>query len=311
MGFAHRGLHISDGKPEPVHVALPSHPVARGVRDFVLPQGAKYDEPRVAPPSGGVVVFDTIDGVGKETLKWPQGLGWTRGKGRVFYLRPGRDEATFQMPEVQRIVRNAVLWAANDEAEIWEDADPFARNARATDEPPLALILRGLGYGGTDITKPGEVIAPRFVKAGVGPVKTYPLASFGLIKDLTAGWYGEPTNPTDTPEFAPLWKVEAKYNKQDTPPLANGAVTQFEPGATPFGLWVSTAGFTNEMVCTGDTHNAAIKRFGGKPIRKARVYAAVKTDYSPVPNAYIVGWEYSTNDDFQDIVTIVENVRPA
>ncbi len=27
-----------------------------------------------------------------------------------------------------------------------------------------------------------------------------------------------------------------------------------------------------------------------------------------IPHSYLIGWEYSTNDDFQDIVSIVENV---
>jgi hypothetical protein len=28
-----------------------------------------------------------------------------------------------------------------------------------------------------------------------------------------------------------------------------------------------------------------------------------------VPNTYLIGWEYSTNDDFQDVVCKVENVE--
>ena len=28
-----------------------------------------------------------------------------------------------------------------------------------------------------------------------------------------------------------------------------------------------------------------------------------------VANSYLVGWEYSTNDDFQDIVARVDNVQ--
>ena len=26
-----------------------------------------------------------------------------------------------------------------------------------------------------------------------------------------------------------------------------------------------------------------------------------------VPNSFLIGWEYSTNDDFQDVVCLVEN----
>ena len=28
-----------------------------------------------------------------------------------------------------------------------------------------------------------------------------------------------------------------------------------------------------------------------------------------VPNSYLIGWEYSTNDDFQDVVCRIDNVR--
>ena len=28
-----------------------------------------------------------------------------------------------------------------------------------------------------------------------------------------------------------------------------------------------------------------------------------------IPNSYILGWEYSTNDDFQDVVCRVDNVE--
>jgi hypothetical protein len=29
------------------------------------------------------------------------------------------------------------------------------------------------------------------------------------------------------------------------------------------------------------------------------------------PNAYVIGWEYSTNDDNQDMVTLLTNAKPA
>ena len=43
---------------------------------------------------------------------------------------------------------------------------------------------------------------------------------------------------------------------------------------------------------------------------KAMIYPLkdVKTG-KVVPNAYLIGWEYSTNDDFQDVVCEIRNVR--
>ena len=296
--------YINDGKPQDIKVLLPHHPIARGVRDFTIPREERYEEPFVVPTPDAVVFDALYESTGTRAR---QGLCWTIGKGRVFYFRPGHEEfPVYDMPAVRRIVRNATLWVARDEDSIWEDCDPAAGAARATGEPPLALICAQTGFRGTDVTRPGEVRAQTFVKAGPGPVRTYPLAAFGLIKDCRAGWQGAGGG-----DYHTLWQVDAPRNKQNSPPVASGGVTAFDPGDKPFRLWVATEGFPGEYVSTDNQANAAIKRFGGKPVNKARVYAAVRDNYDPVPNAYVIGWEYSTNDDFQDMVTLVENVRPA
>jgi trehalose utilization protein len=297
--------YTNDGKPQDIHVVTPAHPIARGVRDFVIPREERYEEP-FEVPTPDTVVFDAL--YESTQTRARQGLCWTRGKGRVFYFRPGHEEfPVFFQPEIKRIVRNAALWAARDEAGILEDADPAARAARGAGEPPLAILCGRLGYAGTDITAPGETKAQRFVKAGTGPVKTYPLAAYGVPKECAAGWYA-----TDKSEKRTLlWKVDARHNKEDNPPTRDKARITFDPGDRPFGLWIASQGFPTETICSEDAQNAAIARFGGKPIQKARVYAAVSSAGTPLPNTYIIGWEYSTNDDFQDMVTVVENVRPA
>ncbi len=33
-----------------------------------------------------------------------------------------------------------------------------------------------------------------------------------------------------------------------------------------------------------------------------------KSTGKAIPHSYLIGWEYSTNDDFQDVVTRVDNV---
>ena len=40
-------------------------------------------------------------------------------------------------------------------------------------------------------------------------------------------------------------------------------------------------------------------------------HAAVKSDGAPAANAVLIGFEYSTNDDNQEVVALVENVRPS
>jgi len=50
------------------------------------------------------------------------------------------------------------------------------------------------------------------------------------------------------------------------------------------------------------------KRLASQPY-KAMIYPnRDKTAGRLIPNSYLIGWEYSTNDDFQDIVCQVDNV---
>lgn len=183
--------------------------------------------------------------------------------------------------------------------------DPAAVAARAAGEPPLQVIAARLGYE-LDVTK-DEIPAQFFVRAGRGKMTHRPLAAFGLPKVCTSGWY-KLTN--ERPDKVTLWQVGEKDNKQDNPPIATGGKTNFEPGKSPFGLWVSTAGFKDEVVCTEDGQQQFVPRFKVGDWHKAHVYPA-KRSGKIIKNAYVIGWEYSTNNDNQDMVTLVENVKPA
>lgn len=182
--------------------------------------------------------------------------------------------------------------------------DPAAKAARAAGEPPLQVITARLGYELNPIKD--EIPAQLFVRAGRGKVTHRPIAAFGLLKVCTSGWY-KLTN--ERPEKVTLWQVGEKDNKQDNPPLAAGGKTTFDPGKSPFGLWVSTAGFQDETVCTEDAQQQFVLRFKPTDRHKAHVFAA-RRGGKIIPNTYLIGWEYSTNNDNQDIVTLVENVKP-
>jgi hypothetical protein len=181
--------------------------------------------------------------------------------------------------------------------------DPAAA-ARAAGEPPLGEILKRQGYT-IDVTR-DEIAAQQFVKAGPGPVRFTPIAAFGLEKQCSAGWY---RMAGETPDRHLLWTVDATHNKQDFPPLMAGGVTQFDPGDLPFSLWVSSTGFKDEIVSTEDALQRFIPRFKADDRHKAHVYP-VKRGGRLVPNSYIIGWEYSTNNDNQDMVTLVTQVKP-
>ncbi len=54
---------------------------------------------------------------------------------------------------------------------------------------------------------------------------------------------------------------------------------------------------------------ARINRRLAKQPYKAMIYPnRDKATGQPIPHSFLIGWEYSTNDDFQDIVCRVNNV---
>jgi hypothetical protein len=169
-----------------------------------------------------------------------------------------------------------------------------------TKEPNLGEIVRKQGY--TLDVGVEEVNAQRFVKAGDGPVRYEVLASWGLEVPCEGGWY----RPGDGPVTKqPLWVCN---QKKDRPALEPGSRVEFDPGTGEFGLYVNTQGFPKEIVTTEDEKLKYVERFKPGDRHKAHVYIAKKNGKT-IPNTYLIGWEYSTNNDNQDIVTLVSNVK--
>ena len=154
-----------------------------------------------------------------------------------------------------------------------------------------------------------------FRKAGPGPVTYAPVIALGLTTRNHGGWY-LPAAEGGEPRKFPLWTYTFKNTADDLktgknlpPPLEQGARTTFDPGDQPFGLWVSNEGFTDGGVFSEPALVARInKRLASQPY-KAMIYPnRDKSTGRPIPNSYLIGWEYSTNDDFQDVVCRVDNV---
>jgi len=107
------GAYENDGCKFKVVVKEPNHPIAKGIRGFTLPQIERYSEPYAVPtpeavPLGGNYLYP--DGKLEPARL---GLCWTIGKGRVFYFVPGHEAyRDFYLDPVQRILANAVEWAA-------------------------------------------------------------------------------------------------------------------------------------------------------------------------------------------------------
>src|SRR6185437_9945469 len=86
-----------------------------------------------------------------------------------------------------------------------------------------------------------EVVMPRLVKAGSGPVTITTLAAFAVPNQpaLRFGYY-VPGDPTDTTELFSISQADS----QTMTPTAQGA-TQFDPGSSEFGLYTNFPTFTD------------------------------------------------------------------
>lgn len=93
----------------------PKHPVFAGVPEF-----ESWDETYVHDrinEEGRTLLAERVEGAHREPWTWVR----TQGKGRVFYTASGHDERTWQKPEFQQLLRNAIVWAVGDRSrEMWE-----------------------------------------------------------------------------------------------------------------------------------------------------------------------------------------------
>lgn len=188
-------------------------------------------------------------------------------------------------------------------------------------EPSWDVVLKqryGLSMFG-DLLNPVKTTADAtpglFRKAGPGPVTFAPVIALGLETVNRGGWY-LPGDDAKSPRKHELWSYQFKNTAQDLdqgtnlpPPLIAGSTLTFDPGDTPFGLWVSNDGLKDGGVFTQPRVVAAINERLAKQPYKTMIYPnRDPATGKPIPHSYIVGWEYSTNDDFQDIVSRIDNV---
>ncbi|MDR3633288.1 MAG: hypothetical protein P4L84_05580 [Isosphaeraceae bacterium] len=155
-----------------------------------------------------------------------------------------------------------------------------------------------------------------FKKSGPGPVTFTPVIALGLVTTTRGGWY-TPGPDDKSPKKHDLWAYTVRNTGDDLqtgknvpPPLADGAKTTFDPGDAQFGVWVSNDGFTDGGVYTQPQVVAAVNQRLAKQPYKAMIYPNKdKATGKVIPHSYLIGWEYSTNDDFQDVVCRVDNVE--
>ena len=98
------------GEKERIWVVEPGHPIAAGLGEyFEVPQAEMYGEHFDIPAPDTLVLISWFQG--GELFR--SGCCYHRGRGKVFYFRPGHETyPIYHQPEVLRVIGNAVRWAA-------------------------------------------------------------------------------------------------------------------------------------------------------------------------------------------------------
>jgi trehalose utilization protein len=117
------------GEKERLWVVEPGHPIVDGISPFFeIPHEEMYGE-RFDVPAPESTVFISWFAGGNV---FRSGCCYTRGKGRVFYFRPGHETfPTYYQREVQRVIVNAVRWLAPGNGPVFKLGDS---------EPPLEKL---------------------------------------------------------------------------------------------------------------------------------------------------------------------------
>ncbi len=198
-----------------------------------------------------------------------------------------------------------------------------AKQPRVTpgpNEPDWVAILEGM-YGlrmFDDLLNPlkttAEATPGLFQKAEDGPVTFTPVIALGLEVTIHGGYYFPGDDPAK-PQKTELWSYQFKNTAKDIetgenlpPPLAEGSKTEFDPGDRPFGLWIGNDQFNDYVASQPAVIAAANPRLAKQPYKMMVYPYRDKSTGKVIPNSYLIGWEYSTNDDFQDVVCRIDNV---
>jgi len=98
------------GEKERLWVVEPGHPITRGIDPYIEIESTEmYGEHFDIPQPDTLVFISWFEG--GEVFR--SGLCYHRGKGKIFYFRPGHESyPIFYQPEVLKVISNAVRWAA-------------------------------------------------------------------------------------------------------------------------------------------------------------------------------------------------------
>lgn len=108
MGTSCRLQHRVDGGRERIWCVAPAHPIAADLPPLItLAQEEMYGEHFDVPPPDELVFISSFES--GEVFR--SGCVWRRGRGRVFYWRPGHETyPSYHDPLVLQVIVNAVRW---------------------------------------------------------------------------------------------------------------------------------------------------------------------------------------------------------
>jgi trehalose utilization protein len=95
---------------ERIWVVAPGHPITEGLGEYIdIDREEMYGEHFDIPQPEELVFVSWFSG--GEVFR--SGCCYSRGRGKIFYFRPGHETLpTYHHPQVQRVIINAVHWAA-------------------------------------------------------------------------------------------------------------------------------------------------------------------------------------------------------
>jgi hypothetical protein len=156
--------------------------------------------------------------------------------------------------------------------------------------------------GGASDEVPIQLLQP----ASSGPVRISLLSTFSWATNpvVNAGWY-EGTTGVLHQQFTVL-----AGSAQSTNPSFSGTFKWYP--TTPFGLYTSWPGQVHGAVYSQDSRNTWDTTDNDQDHgHKVKFFPYKDAKGNVVANAYVVAFEESFNDDFQDLVYLITNVKPA
>ncbi|MDZ5781648.1 ThuA domain-containing protein [Marinococcus luteus] len=110
---------------ERLWVVEPGHPITEGLGEYIeMPKEEMYGEHFDIPAPDELVFISWFEG--GEVFR--SGATFTRGRGKIFYFRPGHETyPTYYNKDIQTVIKNAVRWSTpkNTPVPVYGNASPL------------------------------------------------------------------------------------------------------------------------------------------------------------------------------------------